>query len=312
MRIVFMGTPTFAAAALQSILEAKLNVVAVYTQPPKPVGRGYEVTKSATHDLAERHNIPVYYPKTLRTSEAQDELKALKPDICVVAAYGFILPQAVLDIPPLGCINIHGSLLPRWRGAAPIQHAILAGDTETGITIMNMDVGMDTGDMLYKRSVPITSTTTSQMLFDELARLGADMIVDYLHHPDQYPATPQPVDDVTMAPKIDKSMARLDWRKTAVELERQLRAFTPWPGAFTIYNNTVLKIGGLNTISDRHSQTPGTILNDQLHIACGNGTVLAITSLQRPGGKMLPTTEFLKGFEIKTKDRLDTCNVPPA
>jgi methionyl-tRNA formyltransferase len=298
MRIVFMGTPTFAAAALQAILDAQFNVVAVYTQPPKPVGRGYEVTKSATHILAERYNIPVLYPKTLRTSEAQAELKALNPDMCVVAAYGFILPQTVLDIPPMGCINIHGSLLPRWRGAAPIQHAILAGDTETGITLMNMDVGMDTGDMLYKRSVPITSVTTSQMLFDELALLGGEMLVEYLHHPGKYQAAIQPVDGVTMAPKIDKSMAQLDWRNTAVELERQLRAFIPWPGAFTVYQNIVLKIGGLEVVSDHHDHTPGTILNDQLHIACGGGTVLAITHLQRPGGKMLSTPEFLKGFEL--------------
>lgn len=307
MRIVFMGTPSFAAAALQSILGVNLNVIAVYTQPPKPVGRGYEVAKSATHELADRHNIPVYHPKTLRTSDAQNELRSLHPDICVVAAYGFILPKAVLDIPPLGCINIHGSLLPRWRGAAPIQHAILAGDTETGITIMNMDVGMDTGDMLYKQSVPITPTTTSQMLFEDLAALGAKMIVDYLHHPDHYSATPQTTDEVTLAPKIDKSMAQLDWHKTAIELERQLRAFTPWPGAFTIYNDIILKIGGLTVIPEQHTQTPGTILNNQLHIACGNGTILAITSLQRPGGKMLPTSEFLKGFEIQRDG-----NVPPA
>lgn len=298
MRIVFMGTPNFAAAALQAILDAKFNVVAVYTQPPKPVGRGYEVTKSATHLLAERYNIPVVYPKTLRTPEAHAELKALNPDICVVAAYGFILPQAVLDIPPLGCINIHGSLLPRWRGAAPIQHAILAGDDETGITLMRMDVGMDTGDMLYKRAVPINTTTTSQMLFDELAVLGGEMIVEYLNHPEKYSAIPQPLEGVTMAPKIDKSMAQLDWRKASAELERQLRAFTPWPGAFTVYNQNVLKIGGLKIITSQHTQTPGTILNEQLHIACGNRTVLAITHLQRPGGKMLSTSEFLKGFEL--------------
>jgi methionyl-tRNA formyltransferase len=298
MRIVFMGTPTFAAAALQAMLDAKFNFVAVYTQPPKPMGRGYEVTKSATHMLAERYNIPVLYPKTLRTHEAQAELKALNPDMCVVAAYGFILPQGVLDIPPLGCVNIHGSLLPRWRGAAPIQHAILAGDTETGITLMRMDMGMDTGDMLYKRSVPITSVTTSQMLFDELAQLGGEMIVEYLHHPDKYQAVIQPVDGVTMAPKIDKSMAQLDWRKSAVELERQLRAFTPWPGAFTVYNGTILKIGGLEVVADQHTETPGTILNKHLHIASGDGTILAITHLQRPGGKMLPAEEFLKGFEM--------------
>lgn len=298
MRIVFMGTPAFAAEALKALLDAKFNVVAVYTQPPKPVGRGYEVTKSATHVLAESYNIPVFYPKTLRTAEAQAELKLLKPDMCVVAAYGFILPQAVLEIPPLGCINIHGSLLPRWRGAAPIQHAILAGDTETGITLMRMTEGMDTGDMLYKRSVPITPTTTSLMLFDELAILGGEMVVEYLQNTIQYPAVSQPLDKVTMAPKIDKAWALLEWHKTAIDLERQLRAFTPWPGAFTLYKGVVIKVGGLEIVSDQHTQTPGTILNKQMHIACGNGTVLRITHLQRSGGKMLSSQEFLKGFEL--------------
>lgn len=304
MRIVFMGTPTFAASALERILAAGFNVVAVYSQPPKPVGRGYEVTKSATHMLAEQHNIPVFTPSSLRTPEAQAELSALNPDICVVAAYGFILPKVVLNIPPMGCVNIHASLLPRWRGAAPIQHAILAGDAETGVTLMKMDVGMDTGDMLYQRSIPITSATTSQRLFDQLAELGADMIVDYLREPNSYTPTPQPTDGVTMAPKIDKSMAKLDWRKPAYELERQLRAFTPWPGVTTQYEDTLLKIGGLKVIETTHSQTPGTILNDELHIACGNRTILAITSLQRPGGKMLETHEFLKGFQFTIRHSL--------
>lgn len=298
MRIVFMGTPEFAASALQAILDANLNVVAVYTQPPKPVGRGYEVSKSATHKLAEQYDIPVFHPKTLRKIEVQDELKALNPDICVVAAYGFILPQAILDIPPMGCVNIHGSLLPRWRGAAPIQHAILAGDTETGITLMKMDVGMDTGNMLFKRVVPITSTTISQDLFKNLAYLGAEMIVEYLQAPTKFHAVTQPTEGVTMAPKIDKAMAQLDWNKSAPELERQLRAFTPWPGAFTIYNSTILKIGGLKVINTSHNTTPGTILNEELHIACGNNTTLQILSLQRPGGKMLPTNEFLKGYPL--------------
>lgn len=298
MRIVFMGTPAFAASALQAILDAKLNVVAVYTQPPKPVGRGYEISKSATHKLADQYDIPVFHPKTLRKLEAQEELKALNPDICVVAAYGFILPQAILDIPPMGCVNIHGSLLPRWRGAAPIQHAILAGDTETGITIMKMDIGMDTGDMLLKRVVPITPSTISQDLFETLAYLGAEMIVEYLQAPTNFHAVTQPTEGVTMAPKIDKSMAQLDWNKSAIELERQLRAFTPWPGAFTIHNNTILKIGGLKLINTTHNVKPGTILNEELHIACGNNTTLQILSLQRSGGKMLPTKEFLKGYPL--------------
>lgn len=293
-----MGTPEFAATALQHILDAKFNVVAVYTQPPKPVGRGYEISKSATHKLAECYTIPVFHPKTLRTPEAQAELQTLKPDICVVAAYGFILPQAILDIPTMGCINIHGSLLPRWRGAAPIQHAILSGDKETGITLMQMDVGMDTGDMLFKRSVPITENTTSQMLFDQLSVLGGEMIVEYLHHPNHFSPTPQPAEGVTMAPKIDKSMGQVDWRTHAFEIERKLRAFTPWPGAFTLYNDSILKIGKLKIIDAAHDQKPGTILNESLHIACGSGTVIAITLLQRSGGKMLPTEEFVKGFSI--------------
>lgn len=304
MRIVFMGTPEFAATALDKILAAGMNVVAVYSQPPKPVGRGYDVVKSATHALAEQYGIPVYCPKTLRTSEAQQELAALQPDICVVAAYGFILPQAVLDIPRLGCVNIHGSLLPRWRGAAPIQHAIMAGDTETGITLMRMDVGMDTGDMILKQSVPITSLTTSAMLFESLAALGAQMIVEYLGNPQGYTAEVQPIDGVTMAPKIDKAMAQVSWQKTAHEIERQLRAFTPWPGAFTVYEGTVLKIGGMAVIHETHSATPGTVLNADMHIACGEGTVLALTHLQRPGGKMLPVTEFLKGFSIQLLSQL--------
>lgn len=298
MRIVFMGTPEFAATALKAILDAGLNVVAVYTQPPKPAGRGYEITKSATHALAEDYNIPVFYPSTLRTSEAQMQLKALKPDICIVAAYGFILPKSVLDIPPMGCINIHGSLLPRWRGAAPIQHAILAGDTETGITIMHMDVGMDTGDMVLKKAIPITPRTTSQMLFEELAILGAEMIVEYLHHPAKYNPTIQPSEGVTMAPKIDKHMAQLDWNKTATELERQLRAFTPWPGVFTVYKGTILKIGSLNILNTTHTSPPGTVIKAPLNVACGHHTVLEILTLQRPGGKMLPVEEFLKGFPI--------------
>jgi len=304
MRIVFMGTPSFATAALQHILEANFNVVAVYTQPPKPAGRGYEITQSPTHELALRYNIPVFYPKTLRTPEAQAEFQKLNPDICVVAAYGFILPQAILDIPALGCINIHGSLLPRWRGAAPIQHSILAGDKETGITLMQMDLGMDTGKMLFKRSVPITEITTAQMLFDQLAILGGEMIVEYLRNPKHFSPTPQPADGVTMAPKIEKSMAQIDWNKRAEDIERQLRAFTPWPGAFTIYNDTILKIGKLEIIDAIHNACPGTLLNESLHIACGEGTVIAITLLQRPGGRMLSSSEFLKGFLMTSGESL--------
>lgn len=298
MRIVFMGTPDFAASALKAIIDAGLNVVTVYSQPPKPAGRGHKTIKSATHELADKHNIPVLTPTTLKTQEAQEELKALKPDICIVAAYGFILPQAVLDIPPMGCVNIHGSLLPRWRGAAPIQHAILAGDTETGITIMNMDVGMDTGDMLYKESIPITDTTTSQDLFVDMANLGAKMIVKYLKSPSSYPPQKQDTATATLAPKLDKAMAQIDWNETATLIERKLRAFTPWPGLFTLYNGEKIKIGSLTTSKNTHNVQPGTILNNDLDIACGDATVLRINLLQRSGGKMLETSEFLKGYPL--------------
>jgi methionyl-tRNA formyltransferase len=304
MRIVFMGTPDFAATALRSIMHHGMNVVAVYTQPPKPMGRGYEIKQSAAHQLAEQHTIPVFYPSSLRTAEAQTQLKQLRPDICVVAAYGFILPKAILDIPSMGCVNIHASLLPHWRGAAPIQHAILNGDTQTGITIMKMDEGMDTGDILLQRGIPIQSNATSEQLFYQLSTLGADLIVEYLSNPNAYTPIPQPTNGITMAPKIEKSMGRLDWTKPAIALERQLRAFTPWPGVFTYYNDTVLKIGSVNIIDQSHRDTPGTILNEHLHIACGHNTVLQLATLQRPGGKLLPFQEFLKGYPLKVGTHL--------
>lgn len=307
MRIVFMGTPDFASQALENILANNFNVVGVYTQPPKPVGRGYTTQKSATHIIAEAHNIPVFYPKTLRTQDAQDELASLNPDICIVAAYGFILPQAVLDIPKLGCINIHASLLPRWRGAAPIQHAILAGDAETGITIMNMDVGMDTGDMLFKRSTPITNSTTSGSLFESLAKLGADMIVDYLNSPNTHLPEKQNDTLATMAPKITKQMGVLNWHQTATELDQHVRAFTPWPGSTTIHNEAILKIGSVTVRNDlTHNHTPGTVLSDDLTIACGQNTVLQILTVQRPGGKMLNALDFIKGYKFKAGDMFNS------
>lgn len=304
MRIVFMGTPDFAAQALKNILDAKFNVVAVYTQPPKPVGRGYTVQKSATHILADANGIPVFYPKTLRTAEAQTELAALKPDMCVVAAYGFILPQAVLDIPTFGCVNIHASLLPRWRGAAPIQHAILAGDTETGITLMKMDAGMDTGDMLFKRAIKITSTCTSGALFGNLAQLGAEMIVEYLNNPSAHSAIVQDETLSTLAPKITKQMGQLNWHHSATILEQHIRAFTPWPGSFAMYNDTPLKIGSAIVQDNAQHHAPvGTILTPDLNIACGNNSVLTLLTLQRPGGKMLKSAEFTKGFPIPVGTR---------
>lgn len=295
MRVIFMGTPQFAAEALKSLLENNTNVVGVYTQPPQPVGRGYKIQKSAVHELAEKYFLPIFTPKTLRSEEAQNTMRTLGADIAVVAAYGLILPQAVLDIPKRGCINIHGSLLPRWRGAAPIQYAVMHGDTETGITIMQMDKGMDTGDMLYKESIPITSETTSVELFESLAHLGGKMIVEYLKNPNAYPPEVQNESLTTYSPKIIKEKGLLDFFETAEELQRKVRALSPWPGCYFTHQNVTLKV--LEVSISEEEGSPGEILN-HLTIACSKGS-LRILKVQKPGGKALFTKDFLMGYPIK-------------
>jgi methionyl-tRNA formyltransferase len=293
-----MGTPNFAAVSLLNIIHSGFNVVGVFSQPPKPVGRGYEVTKSPVHALAEEFNIPVFTPTTFKSEDSYNLLSSLAPDIVVVAAYGFILPQRVLDLPPLGCINVHGSLLPRWRGAAPIQHAILSGDTETGVTIMHMSLGMDEGDMLLMNTIPILSSSTTFSLLEEMADLGGKSIVQFLEHRLDYAPIPQPMEGVTIAPKITKEQGVIDWNEPAEYIERMLRAFTPWPGISTLLEGVPLKIGGLSILNATHSTTPGTVLTDDLCVACGNGTVLRIEKLQKPGARMMATEEFLNGLSI--------------
>lgn len=301
MRVIFMGTPQFAAEALKAMLENNINVVGVYTQPPQPVGRGYKIKKSIVHELAETYRLPVFTPQTLRAKEEQDKMRTLDADIAVVAAYGLILPQAVLDIPKRGCINIHGSLLPRWRGAAPIQYAVMHGDTETGITIMQMDKGMDTGDMLYKESVPITSETTSAGLFESLAQLGGKMIVKYLKNPSAY--TPEPQDEklATYCPKIVKEKGLLDFHETAEALHRKISALSPWPGCYFIHKNTTLKV--LDAIVCDEEGSPGEVLDHNLTIACSKGS-LHILRIQKPGGKPLLISEFLRGYPIKKGEKI--------
>lgn len=293
-RIVFAGTPEFAAVHLQALLDAGLTPVTVYTQPDRPAGRGQKLMASPVKQLAVAHGIAVLQPPTLRDAAAQAELAALQPDLMVVVAYGLILPQAVLDIPRLGCINSHASLLPRWRGAAPIQRAVQAGDAESGVTVMRMEAGLDTGPMLLKVGTPIDATDTGGSLHDRLAALGAAAVVE---------AVPQLVagrlagevqDDALAcyAHKLDKHEARLDWSRPAVELERLVRAFNPWPICHSSLGEAALKVYAAELADGRGA--PGSILDasrDGLTVACGEGA-LRLTRLQLPGGKPLAFSEL--------------------
>ena len=296
MKIVYMGTPDFAVKALEA-LAARHEVVCVYTREPQEAGRGKKLTKSPVHEFAEAHGILVRTPKTLRSAEAQAELKALQADISVVAAYGLILPQAVIEAFPLGCINIHGSLLPRWRGAAPIQRAIEAGDNESGITIMKVVEKLDAGDMLLKGSVPITAETTGETLHDAMAGLGAELIVKALDNWQNLHAEPQDERLVTYAAKIDKAESRLDFSMPAEVLERKIRAFNPYPAVYFEYGGERYKILRAKVVDE--SGEAGAILDGagRLVIACGD-KALEVTEIQRQGKKKMPTEELLRGMNF--------------
>lgn len=296
MKIVFMGTPDFAVKALEA-LAARHEVVCVYTREPQEAGRGKKLTKSPVHEFAEAHGILVRTPKTLRSAEAQAKLKALQADISVVAAYGLILPQAVIEAFPLGCINIHGSLLPRWRGAAPIQRAIEAGDNESGITIMKVVEKLDAGDMLLKGSVPITAETTGETLHDAMAGLGAELIVKALDNWQNLHAEPQDERLVTYAAKIDKAESRLDFSMPAEVLERKIRAFNPYPAVYFEYGGERYKILRAKVVDE--SGEAGAILDGagRLVIACGD-KALEVTEIQRQGKKKMPTEELLRGMNF--------------
>jgi len=308
LRLVFMGTPDFAVPSLRALVEAGHEVACVYSQPPRPAGRGQQVQKSPVHRFADEHGITVRTPKTLRNAEAQAEFADLKADAAVVAAYGLILPQPVLDAPRLGCLNVHGSLLPRWRGAAPIQRSILAGDAETGITIMQMDIGLDTGAMLLKDRVPITAETTASTLHDALADMGARLIVQALDGlaEGRLTAEPQPEDGVTYAAKLTREDGRLDWTREASYVERQVRALTPWPGCWfdapTASGTERIKVLKAEPAPDACGAAPGallpgTLLDDRLTIACADGAV-RLTSVQRPGKAPVDGAAFLRGFAL--------------
>lgn len=292
-----MGTPDFALPALKALLKSNHEIVAVYCQPPKPQGRGYQIQKSPIHIFAESQNIPVYTPKSLKSSEEQAFFKNLSLDIAIVAAYGLILPKAILEAPLKGCLNIHGSLLPRWRGAAPIQRAIEAGDMETGITIMQMDEGLDTGAMLLKKSTFI-DRKNAQELHDELAQMGADLLIETLSQTNQLSPITQPEEGVTYAHKLMKEEGEIKWDHPAAVLEARIRAFTPWPGCYFNYCGEMIKILKARFVSCEHNQLPGSVLDNQLTIACTQDA-LQILELQRPSKKSLKTEEFLRGINIK-------------
>ena len=289
MRIVFAGTPEFAAQHLQALLEAGREIIAVYTQPDRPAGRGQKLMPSPVKQLALQHGIAVYQPQTLRDPSAQAELAALKPDLMVVVAYGLILPQVVLDTPRLGCINSHASLLPRWRGAAPIQRSIQAGDASSGVTVMQMEAGLDTGPMLLKVTTTITAEDTGGSLHDRLAALGSRAVVEAVSRLAAGELRGEVQDDslATYAHKLNKDEARLDWSRPAVELERLVRAFNPWPLCHSTLNGEALKIHAAQL--GEGSGQPGSILaadKSGLTVACGEGA-LRLTRLQLPGGKPL-------------------------
>lgn len=305
MKIIFAGTPQFAAEALAA-LTAKHEVVAVLTQPDRPSGRGMHLTASPVKQLAVQHGVPVLQPSTLKTDEVQRTLAQLDADVMVVAAYGLILPKAVLQTPRQGCLNIHASLLPRWRGAAPIQRAILAGDAETGVTIMQMDEGLDTGDMLLKKTCAIGVTDTAQSLHDRLAELGAQAIIEALQQMEagKLHAERQDTQFATYAPKLTKSEAELDWNRDAADLERAVRGYFPFPTAHAYFGDKPIKISRASAREGKVA-TPGTVIavtRDYILVACGNGA-LALEVLQKPGGKAMPAAQFITGFQLKVDDR---------
>lgn len=297
LRLAFMGTPDFAVPALRALARAGHRLVAVYCQSPKPAGRGQQLRKSPVQIEAEAMGVEVRTPKTLRDPEEQARFRALDLDGAVVAAYGLILPQAVLDAPRHGCLNIHGSLLPRWRGAAPIHRAILAGDDETGITIMRMDAGLDTGAMLMKQSLPITDQTTAQTLHDAMAELGAKMIIEALEGmaAGTLQAVPQPEAGVTYAAKLTREDGAIDWRKPAAEIARQVRALTPWPGTYFIFRGEAVKV--LIAEAVEGSGGAGALLDEQFTVACGQGG-LRLLSVQRAGKAAMEGAAFLRGARV--------------
>ncbi len=297
LRIIFAGTPDFAARHLQALIDSEHQIVGVYSQPDRPAGRGKKLKASEVKELALANDLPVFQPASLKNDDALSELSNLKADIMIVVAYGLLLPKAILEAPRLGCLNVHGSILPRWRGAAPIQRAIWAGDDETGVTIMQMDEGLDTGDMLHISRCPIDAAETSASLYTKLAELGPTALIETIAKLANDEITPQVQDDelANYAKKLSKDEANIDWTMDAAQIERNIRAFNPWPVCFTKMGENTVKIYQADVVEQQG--TPGTILNSDKHgivVACGTHA-LKITQLQPQGKKPMAVTDFLNG-----------------
>jgi len=302
LRLIFMGTPDFSVAVLQNLIDAGHEICAIYSQPPRKSGRGMTLQPSPVHSFALSHNIPVLTPLSLRDNETQTEFAAFKADAAVVVAYGLLLPQAILDTPKYGCFNVHASLLPRWRGAAPIQRAIMAGDTKSGVTIMQMEAGLDSGPMYLSAETEITQTTTAQELHDELSQIGARLIVETLEQlqADLLIPTPQPENGITYAKKIDKAEARINFDQPAANVVRHIHGLSPFPGSWfeLIVDGKPLRIKILKSQIVKKSGPAGEILDDQLTIACADQAIKPLV-LQRPGKGAMIVADFLNGITIK-------------
>lgn len=304
MNIIFAGTPEFAVPTLAALIAAGHNIMLVLTQPDRPAGRGMKLKASPVKELALQHNLPIFQPETLKTAEVQARIAETHADMMVVAAYGLMIPQAVLDVPAKGCLNIHASLLPRWRGAAPIQRAMLAGDTETGITLMQVVLALDAGAMLKKAVIPITESDTAQSLHDQLAALGGTLMVEALNELDSLVPELQDETRVTYAEKLQKSEAPINWQHNAIEISRQIRAFNPFPVATASMNGEPWKIWFATALQWRG--TPGEIIgiDNGIIVSCGEGAI-CITELQKPGGKRLGWKEFAAGNALKPGMKFD-------
>lgn len=305
LRIGFMGTPDFALVALKKIVEAGHNVVCVYSQPPRPKGRGHQVQPSPVHAYAEEKGIPVFTPQSLKSDEAKAEFAAHNLDVAIVAAYGLILPEAVLNAPKYGCLNIHGSLLPKWRGAAPIQYSIWKGDSETGITIMQMEKGLDTGPMIAKKSVEITNDKTASILHDELAETGGEMALEALSQLAKNGQLDAEVQDDSLssyASMLKKEDGIINWGENAQNIDRQIRALNPWPGVWTSVNGKRIKILKAAAIDENSKEKAGTFIDASGRVSCNNGSVLILYEIQPEGKKPMDIKSAINGGYLKPMD----------
>lgn len=305
LRLAFMGSPEFSVTSLGALIDAGHEIVCVYAQPPKPAGRGQKERPCPVHAEANRLGIPARTPKSLRADDVKAEFTELNLDAAIVVAYGLILPREILDAPKLGCLNVHASLLPRWRGAAPIQRAIMAGDTETGVGIMKMDEGLDTGDVLAEAKTLITADETASTLHDRLSEMGASLLVPTLsaYAADGFAATAQSAEGITYASKLERGEGLIDFQAPAAEIECKVRALNPWPGTWFEHEGVRIKVGAVELLNDANGE-PGMLIDDGLLIACGSGAVRPVR-LQRPGKGMMDVDAFLRGYPIKRGSKLN-------